>query len=71
MNSNWRLIESDSALQQLLAQHAQHEVVIVDTEFMRRDTFFPHAALIQLCFVGTTPAWLLDPLRITDFTPLR
>ena len=70
-NGNWRLIETDSALQQLLAQHAQHDVVIVDTEFMRRDTFFPQAALIQLCFVGTTTAWLLDPLRITDFTPLQ
>ncbi|MCZ6830997.1 MAG: ribonuclease D [Gammaproteobacteria bacterium] len=68
---DWQLSETDDALQQLLVQHAQCEAVVVDTEFMRRDTFFPRAALIQLCFVGSNTAWLLDPLRIADFTPLK
>ena len=68
---DWQLVETDSGLRELLARHTQYEAVVVDTEFMRRDTFFPQVALIQLCFVGTATAWLLDPLRITDFAPLK
>jgi ribonuclease D len=71
LTMDWKLIETDSALQELLAQHAHCDAVVVDTEFMRRDTFYPQAALFQLCFVGTETAWLLDPLRITDFAPLK
>jgi ribonuclease D len=67
----WQLIESDEALQQLLAQEDGCEVVIVDTEFMRTDTFYPQAGLIQLCFsAAPQQAWLVDPLPITDFAPL-
>jgi ribonuclease D len=78
----WQLIESDDALQQLLAQTAHCEVVMVDTEFMRRNTFYPEVALVQLCFVpgdahsagpGDIPqdmAFLIDPLTINDPTPL-
>lgn len=74
----WQLIESDDALQQLLAQTATCEVVMVDTEFMRRNTFYPEVALVQLCFmsgdahsgVPDDMAWLIDPLTINDPTPL-
>lgn len=74
----WQLIESDDALQQLLARTAACDVVMVDTEFMRRNTFYPEVALVQLCFVsagapGDIPedmAWLIDPLTINDPTPL-
>jgi len=66
----WQLIESDEALQELMAQAAHCEVVIVDTEFMRRNTFYPEVALVQLCFVTEDPvgekAWLIDPLRIQN-----
>jgi ribonuclease D len=48
--------------------------VIVDTEFMRRNTFYPEVALVQLCFVtgdaAGEMAWLIDPLRIRDTAPL-
>ncbi|MEZ5572348.1 MAG: ribonuclease D [Halioglobus sp.] len=71
---HWRLIESDRALHQLLRQHAHCKTVIVDTEFMRRNTFYPEVALIQLCFVGDDAssdiAWLIDPLTISDREPL-
>ena len=40
---DWRLIESDAALRQLLDQAAGCEAVIVDTEFMRRN----HMTLLQ------------------------
>lgn len=74
MTMQWQLIESDEALQSLLAQAADCEVVIVDTEFMRRNTFYPEVALLQLCFVSdnlpSEMAWLIDPLQIDDPSPL-
>lgn len=74
MTMQWQLIESDEALQSLLAQAADSKVVIVDTEFMRRNTFYPEVALLQLCFVSdnlsSEMAWLIDPLQIDDPSPL-
>jgi ribonuclease D len=78
----WQLIESDGALHTLLARAVDCEVVMVDTEFMRRSTFYPEVALVQLCFsagdgrralCGDIPedmAFLIDPLMINDPTPL-
>jgi ribonuclease D len=70
----WQLIESDEALQGVLAQGAGSEAVIVDTEFMRRNTFYPQVALVQLCFAregaASDKAWLIDPLTIEDTAPL-
>jgi len=70
---DWRLIESDAALRQLLDQAAGCEAVIVDTEFMRRNTFYPQVALLQLCFASGPAAdcaWLIDPLTIEDTSGL-
>ena len=58
----WVLIESDAALAELLARNQAAEAVMVDTEFMRRDTFYPQVALLQLCFADdpagkTSPGW--------------
>ncbi|MFV8817399.1 ribonuclease D [Haliea sp. E17] len=71
---DWQLIESDAALAGLLARAEGCSAVMVDTEFMRRNTFFPQVALLQLCFddcdaAGT--AWLIDPLKVTELDPLR
>jgi len=70
----WQLVESDEALRRVLAEGAGSEAVIVDTEFMRRNTFYPQVALVQLCFAGSGPgsetAWLIDPLTLEDTTPL-
>ena len=65
---NWRLIESDAALADALAAVDDCTVVAVDTEFMRRNTFYPKVALVQLCFGDE--ALLIDPLAITDTSPL-
>lgn len=71
---HWELITSDEALAKKLDSVKASTAVMVDTEFMRRDTFYPQIALLQLCFVGdSTPedtAWLIDPLEITDTAPL-
>lgn len=71
---DWQLIESDSALAHLLDRAAGSRAVMVDTEFMRRNTFFPQVALLQLCFEdgdAAGVAWLVDPLRIGDTSPLQ
>lgn len=71
---DWQLIQSDGELATLLGRAAGCEAVMVDTEFMRRNTFFPQVALLQLCFDGggaAGTAWLIDPLEIDDLAPLR
>ncbi|MBA1201451.1 ribonuclease D [Pseudomonas capeferrum] len=55
-----------------LAEHCQDwralPYVALDTEFMRVDTFYPKAGLVQ---VGDgSRAFLIDPLLITDWQPL-
>ena len=64
----WQLIASDAALKSALAEVADCTVVAVDTEFMRRNTFYPQVALVQLCFGDK--ALLVDPLEITDTAPM-
>ena len=64
----WQLIESDAALEAALAEVRDSRIVAVDTEFMRRNTFYPQVALVQLCFGDT--ALLVDPLAINDPAPL-
>jgi len=70
----WQLIESDNALQELMTLAGRCTAAIIDTEFMRRNTYYPEVALVQLCFateetIGET-AWLIDPLRIQNPAPL-
>jgi ribonuclease D len=65
---HWQLIESDEAMLTALQAARGAPAVAVDTEFMRRNTFYPQVALLQLCFDDT--AYLVDPLRIDDTTPL-
>ncbi len=65
---NWQLIESDDALEDLLAEASEYDAVAVDTEFMRRSTFYPEVALLQLCFADS--AWLIDPLAINELGSL-
>ncbi len=48
---NWELLESDEDLADMLKDAAGRTAVAVDTEFMRRNTFYPEVALVQLCFV--------------------
>ena len=66
---NWTLIEDSAELSQVLAEHAPRKHVAVDTEFRRRDTFFPQVALVQLCWGAE--AYLIDPLKLQDLSTLR
>ena len=66
---SWTLVDTDQQLIELLQQYRNSERVAVDTEFRRRDTFYPQAALLQLCWGDE--AYLIDPLAIQDVAPLR
>lgn len=67
----YHYIDNNQQLADMVAEQGHSAAVIVDTEFMRRDTFYPQAGLIQLCFSAEPDrAWLVDPLPITDFAPL-
>lgn len=69
---HYHLVTHSADLAELVDRVGDGEFVVVDTEFMRRDTYYPQAALIQLCFPADPgTAWLLDPLAVEDFTPLR
>jgi len=64
IETQWVL--DDAHLARLCAEWRQLPYVAVDTEFMRVDTFYPIAALLQ---VGDGRcAYLIDPLLITDWT---
>ena len=63
-----QLIETDTALVEVLDRHASDNFVAVDTEFRRRDTFFPQVALLQLCW--RKDAYLIDPTKVFNFAPV-
>lgn len=61
-------IDSNTQLRDCCRQLSLAPAIAVDTEFMRTNTFYPKAALFQL-YDGTN-CYLVDPLPITDFSPL-
>ncbi len=62
-------IQTSAELEVLLSAHREHAQVAVDTEFRRRDTFYPQVALLQLCWGGS--AYLIDPLQLDRLDALR
>ena len=61
-------IRDDAGLAKQCTVWRQLPFVAVDTEFVRVDTFYPQAGLVQ---VGDgRDAWLIDPLAIGDWRPL-
>jgi ribonuclease D len=67
----YQLIETDESLANLVQRALDDDAVIVDTEFMRHNTYYPQAALFQLCFsADPQTAWLIDPLAVEEFAPL-
>jgi ribonuclease D len=65
----FELITSDRRLDKVLAEHENERFVAVDTEFRRRDTFYPQVALVQLCWRDVS--YLLDPTELSDFSRLK
>lgn len=52
----------------MVSRLSGRDFIALDTEFMRVDTFYPRLALIQIG--DGENEYLIDPLRITDFSPL-
>ncbi|WP_373183655.1 ribonuclease D [Halomonas campaniensis] len=57
-----RWIDTPAALDDACAEVAGAEVIALDTEFFRENTFHPVPALIQFSAGG--PVWLVDPLEV-------
>jgi ribonuclease D len=71
---SWQMITSDDEVAALLSDTSACRAVVVDTEFMRRNTFYPQVALLQLCFDGGPldgRALLIDPLTLGDTGPIK
>lgn len=66
---SWTLVEDAAALEGALAAIAGHGEIAVDTEFMRRNTFYPQVALLQLCV--DDHAYLIDPTRVDAVDAIR
>lgn len=63
--TSYHYIDSQDALVNACQQWQQAEFLALDTEFIRRDTFYPIAGLIQVGAFGE--CWLVDPLAIDDW----
>lgn len=63
-----QIIEQNAVLAEYCQRWLKLSFVAIDTEFVRTETFFPIAGLIQ---VGDGEHnYLIDPLAITDWSPL-
>lgn len=61
-------VDTEAELAQLCARWSQQAAIAIDTEFMRSQTYYPHAGLIQ---VGDGKGcYLIDPLAIKDLSAL-
>lgn len=61
-------IEHNDTLAKYCQQWAQCELLALDTEFIRTDTFYPKGALLQIS--DGVDCFLIDPLAIDEFAPL-
>ncbi len=66
--AEYQYIENNQALAEFCQQIAACSYCALDTEFVREKTYFPLLALIQLA--TETRQACVDPLSITDFSPL-
>lgn len=62
-------IERDEELAELCYRWRRQGAIAVDTEFMRSETFYPIAGLLQIG--DGEGCYLIDPLAIGDFGPLK
>lgn len=61
-------VGTDDQLEQLVENLSEKKFLALDTEFIRTDTYYPIAGLIQLNDGDAN--YLIDPKSITDFFPL-
>jgi ribonuclease D len=61
-------VDSDEQLEQVCELWRDKTLLAVDTEFMRSQTYYPIAGLIQVN--DGEKSYLIDPVAITDYFPL-
>lgn len=61
-------VASNSSFVEMVERLKGCEFLAIDTEFMRVDTFYPQLALLQIG--DGQHEYLIDPLLVTDFSPL-
>lgn len=66
--NDFHWVRDPGALEAMVSALNGADFVAIDTEFRRRDTFFPEVALLQLAAEGN--CWLVDPLSLNDTGPL-
>ena len=66
---SYTFVTTDSQLADFCQQASQVPAIAVDTEFVRTRTLYPQLGLIQI-YDGRELV-LVDPLEITDFSPLK
>lgn len=64
----WQWIRTDAELAEVCPLWQQSAAIMVDTEFMRTDSYFAHLGLIQIGLQERV--WLIDPIEITAWQPL-
>ncbi|MGR5177920.1 ribonuclease D [Vibrio parahaemolyticus] len=65
----YKIVTEFAELESVCNQARESDVVMLDTEFVRIRTYYPKLGLIQL-YDGEQLS-LIDPLSISDFTPLQ
>lgn len=65
--TDYQYIDSDDALAAACRGWQQAEFLALDSEFIRTDTYYPNAGLIQVGAQGGVA--LVDPLHITEWLP--
>lgn len=61
-------IDQDEVLQRVCRELAQHEILAIDTEFVRERTYFPRLCLIQIA--SPDQCVCIDPITLSDLSPL-
>ena len=65
----YQWLSSNAELASAAQQWSQADIIALDTEFVRTETFYARLGLVQ---VGVADqVWLVDPLRIDDWAPLN
>ncbi|MFT4583400.1 MAG: ribonuclease D [Gammaproteobacteria bacterium] len=63
-----RFVDTPEALDEFLRTLDDHDVIAVDTEFLRERTYYPQLCLLQVA--AGDQIWCLDPITIADTQPL-
>lgn len=69
MDPEYRYIDTDEQLQEVVDACLEVSVIALDTEFARTDTYYPIVGLIQI-YTGAE-CFLIDPLSVSSIEPLK